>query len=304
MIRELKTLIAVAQKGTFAAAGEKIGLTQAAVSAQMQRLESELGFLLFDRSSRAARLNPRGLQVLSQAQDLIRLYSNLGSRKTETDSETIITIGSIASMQRIVLPDVLTKFFSENRRCRVRVVPGQSMQLLDLVDAGEMDMAIVIRPSFSMHGDLQWSNLIEEPFKLLVPNQTKGTDWLSLLSSEPFVRYDRTTFGGRLVDRFLRSLHIPVREVCELDELEAIFRLVANGTGVALVPQLTGFKRWPAAVRAINLGDQTFYRDIGLVHRSKASLSKSARELATLVTASYGNERKRHKAPDRGTTSD
>ena len=57
MIRELKTLVAVAREGTFAAAGQKIGLTQAAVSAQMQRLEGELGFELFDRSGRSARLN-------------------------------------------------------------------------------------------------------------------------------------------------------------------------------------------------------------------------------------------------------
>jgi len=54
MIKELKTLIAVAREGTFAAAGNRIGLTQAAVSAQMQRLEAELGFQIFDR--KAARL--------------------------------------------------------------------------------------------------------------------------------------------------------------------------------------------------------------------------------------------------------
>src|SRR3954463_4953231 len=82
MIRELKTLLAVAREGTFAAAGDKIGLTQAAVSAQMQRLENELGFTLFDRTARAARLNPRGHQVLEQAQELMRLYGNLGSRKS------------------------------------------------------------------------------------------------------------------------------------------------------------------------------------------------------------------------------
>ena len=57
MIRELKTLIAVAQHGTFAAAGQRIGLTQAAVSAQMKRLEAELGVALFERSGRAAMRN-------------------------------------------------------------------------------------------------------------------------------------------------------------------------------------------------------------------------------------------------------
>uniref|UniRef100_UPI002499FD83 helix-turn-helix domain-containing protein n=1 Tax=Pseudomonas sp. PS02288 TaxID=2991443 RepID=UPI002499FD83 len=79
MIRELKTLIAVCREGTFAAAGKQIGLTQAAVSAQMQRLERELGYELFDRKGRAAQLNARGRQTLSQAQELIRLYASLGA---------------------------------------------------------------------------------------------------------------------------------------------------------------------------------------------------------------------------------
>ncbi|WP_163018573.1 helix-turn-helix domain-containing protein, partial [Pseudomonas viridiflava] len=78
MIRELKTLVAVAQAGTFAAAGNRIGLTQAAVSAQMQRLEAELGFALFERKGRSAQLNRMGHQTLLQAQELIRLYHNLG----------------------------------------------------------------------------------------------------------------------------------------------------------------------------------------------------------------------------------
>ena len=69
MIRELKTLIAVAQHGTFAAAGQRIGLTQAAVSAQMKRLEAELGVALFERSGRAAVLTQRGQETLQQAQE-------------------------------------------------------------------------------------------------------------------------------------------------------------------------------------------------------------------------------------------
>ena len=79
MIRELKTLVAVAREGTFAAAGQRIGLTQAAVSAQMQRLEAELGFALFDRTARSARLNAAGERTLAQAQELIRAFEQLGA---------------------------------------------------------------------------------------------------------------------------------------------------------------------------------------------------------------------------------
>ena len=64
MIRELKTFICVAQKGTFAAAGQHVGLTQSAVSAQIKNLEDTLGVKLFDRTGRAATLNSAGQRAI------------------------------------------------------------------------------------------------------------------------------------------------------------------------------------------------------------------------------------------------
>ncbi|HEY2979367.1 MAG TPA: LysR substrate-binding domain-containing protein [Burkholderiaceae bacterium] len=290
MIRELKTLVAVAREGTFAAAGQKIGLTQAAVSAQMQRLEGELGFELFDRSGRSARLNSMGHQTLAQAQELIRLYNNLGSRHVGRAATVLVNIGAIASVQRSLLPDVLARFHKQCPGCRTRVIPGLSMELINQVDAGEIDMAAIIRPPFALQSDLRWTTLVHEPFRLLVPRHVEGDDWAELLSSHPFVRYDRASFGGRQVDRFLRAAHLSVQEVCEVDELDAIVRLVANGVGVALVPQTAILRRWPAAVRAIDLGHHTFHRDIGLVHRASRSLSEPARLLAQLVCNAYSGE--------------
>jgi DNA-binding transcriptional LysR family regulator len=287
MIRELKTLIAVAREGTFAAAADKIGLTQAAVSAQMQRLEADLGFALFDRTGRAARLNSMGQQTLARAQELMGLYDKLGARDVGHPATAFVGIGAIASVQRSLLPDVLAKFHRQCRGCRTRVVPGLSMELVNRVDAGEIDMAAVIRPPFSLQSDLRWTTLAREPFRLLVPRDVEGDDWAEVLSAHPFVRYDRSSFGGRQVDRFLRAAHVNVQELCEVDELEAIVRLVANGVGVALVPQTATHRRWPAAVRAIDLGPHAFHRDIGLVHRASRSLSEPARLLAQLVGDAY-----------------
>ena len=296
MIRELKTFVSVARQGTFAAAGESIGLTQAAVSAQMQRLETELGFALFDRTGRSARLNAMGHQTLDRAQELIRLYSDLGSRQKGRAATVLVRIGAIASVQRTLLPDVLAKFHKQFPDCRSRVIPGLSMDLVNRVDAGDIDMAVIIRPPFSLHSDLRWTTLSREPFRLLVPRAVEGSDWSELLASQPFVRYDRASFGGRQVDRFLRAAHLRVQEVCEVDELEAIVRLVANGVGIALVPQTSTNRRWPAAVRAINLGQHTFHRDIGLVHRARRSMGEAAQQLADLVAAAYG------EAPSAGET--
>lgn len=285
MIRELKTLIAVSHEGTFASAGAKVGLTQAAVSAQMRRLEQELGFTLFDRAGRVARLNRRGQQLLPQAHELLNLYSNLGTTAAGSGDSVLVNVGAIASLQRSLLPVALAKFHQQLPACRTRIVPGVSMELVNLVDAGELDMAAVIRPPFSLQGDLGWTTLVREPFRLIVPRGVDGDDWADLLSTQPFIRYDRTSYGGRLVDRFLRDMQMSLREVSEADELEAIVRLVALGVGVALVPQTTAQKRWPAAVRAIDLGAHTFHREVGIVHRDRRYLSEPVKCLVHLVKA-------------------
>ncbi|MBV6289579.1 LysR substrate-binding domain-containing protein [Pseudomonas aegrilactucae] len=285
MIRELKTLVAVAREGTFAAAAHRIGLTQAAVSAQMQRLEAELGFALFDRTGRAAHLNRRGQEMLVKAQALIQMYNELGNSKPGVPASTLLTIGAIASIQRSLLPNALAQFHRQFPQCRTRIIPGLSMELVNMVDAGELDMAAIIRPPFSLQSDLTWTTLAREPYRLIAPKKMQGDDWIALLSSTPFIRYDRSSFGGRQVDRFLRQMHFVPREVCELDEQEAIVKLVANGVGVALVPE-TMRKAWPASVRVMDLGEHTFHRDVGLVHRARTSLSTTVEVLADLIVAS------------------
>jgi DNA-binding transcriptional LysR family regulator len=79
-------------------------------------------------------------------------------------------------------------------------------------------------------------------------------------------------------------MHFTLREVCELDELEAIVKLVENGVGVALVPQIATHQEWPAGVRVLDLGQHTFHRDIGLVHRARQSLTEPVRTLAQLIS--------------------
>ncbi|KPA94842.1 LysR family transcriptional regulator, partial [Pseudomonas asplenii] len=74
MLRELKTFIRVAREGTFVAAGQQLGLTQSAVSAQMRVLEQNLGVRLFDRSGRAAVLNAAGRHALPLAEQILSLY--------------------------------------------------------------------------------------------------------------------------------------------------------------------------------------------------------------------------------------
>ncbi|MEO8387817.1 LysR family transcriptional regulator [Polaromonas sp.] len=267
MITELKTLIAVVRYGGFSAAGSHIGLTQSAVSSQIQRLEESLGLALFDRTRRSASLNDAGARVLARAEEIVALVAKLGDANTGDELVGTLRIGAIASVQSTLLPRALAALRKESPKLLVNIAPGVSMKLMDQLDSAEIDAAIMIRPPFGILPEMTWQSLMHEPFKLLVHKDTKGKDWRALLESQPFLRYERTSFGGRLVTRFLRENSLVVQESIELDEISGLMNLVSEGLGVALVPMVEAYLPMPRGVRAISLGEKTFHREIGILRK-------------------------------------
>lgn len=268
MLRELKTFVAVARHGTFAAAGQRVGLTQSAVSAQMRVLEQALGQRLFDRSGRSAELNAAGRHALPLAEQMLALYAEMASPAGELRGE--LRVGAIASVQTGLLPQALPRFRQQAPGVELKLVPGVSLDLLSRVDAGELDLALLIKPPFELPKELQQLPLAREPFVLIVPETVTGDEPLELLTRQPFVRYDRSSFGGRQVERFLRAQRLQVNEALELDELEAIVRMVEAGLGVSLIPLAGLWREHGARVRIIELGELTFHRElIALVRRAQ-----------------------------------
>lgn len=263
MIREFKTFIAVARDGTFTGAGRVLGLTQSAVSAQMRRLEDYLGAVLFERTGKSAVLNAAGRELLPQAEDLVAMAQRMAVSAGAGHVRGFLRVGAIASVQQHLLVDALKDFRQTFPDVRIRVIPGVSLNLLGQVDAGEIDMAIMLRPPFSLPPELAWTPLLQEPLVLAVPADSPVQSWREALASQPFIRYDRSSFGGRLVDLFLKKHRITVHEAVELDEMDAIANLVRGGLGVALVPRTRDFDA--CGLRLDDLGEASFKRDIGLV---------------------------------------
>ena len=263
MIKEFKTFIAVARDGTFTGAGAQLGLTQSAVSAQIRRLEEYLGVALFDRGARAAVLNAHGRDMLPQAEELVAMAERMAAGAGQVSGS--LRIGAIVSAQQDLMVRALGGLRAAYPDVRVRIVPGVSLSLLGQVDAGEVDMAVVIRPPFALPPERGWLPLLREPMVLAAPAAAPQASWRELLSTQPFIRYDRASFGGRAVDRFLKKHRIHTHEAVELDEIEAIAGLVRHGLGVTLLPHLRGLDE--TGLRLLPLGEAAFYREIGIIGR-------------------------------------
>lgn len=266
MIAELRTFVAVAQLGTFAAAGETVGLTQSAVSGQMKRLEDKIGAELFERTGRSAELNETGLLVLEKAQALLALADTLADPIDTKAHSGLLKIGAIASCHINPIRHVLFDFAAEFPNIRQSVIPGTSLDLFDKVEAQQVDLAIIIRPNFKPPTSLEWTKLWDESFVLIAPYSWDVGDPHIALNSLPFVRYSRVSFGGRQVDRYLTANQIRPKDIVELDDISTIISLVDDGNGIAIVPKVAALASLFATVKIVKFGDKKFKREIGIIH--------------------------------------
>lgn len=289
MLKELRTFLAVSRYGTFSRTAERVGLTQSAVSAQIRRLEEELGFPLFDRRGRLAVLNTAGRHALANATQLLQLFEQL--HRPPSDGESAagrLDIGAVPAVQAGCLPSALAELQQAHPHLQVGVVPGVSLALMDQVHGGTLDAAVMFLPPFAPPPDLVWHPLWKEPFMLIAPSETRSRDWRLLLRQQPFVRYDRSSMGGRLISQFLQAQEITVRTAVEMDELSGIVQLVARGLGVALVPRGRPAFPLPQQVRAIALGRAVFHREVGMLERGRHGRMATVRTLVQALRTSGG----------------
>lgn len=244
-----------------------MGLTQSAVSAQIKHLEDALGVKLFDRTGRSATLNCAGQRAVPLAEEILDIFSRMGTPDSANNFQGALRIGAIGSVQTGLLPQALVALKQRAPFIEVNLVPGVSLNLLSQVDAGELDLAIMIRPPFNLPKDLSVEVIAREPFVLIAARDVQGDDPLQLLREQPFVRYDRGSFGGRQVTQFLKEQHIHTQPALELDELDAIVKMVRSGLGVSLVPMAGMWLEHGSDVRVLRLENLTFFREIVLLSK-------------------------------------
>lgn len=270
MLRELETFLAIVRYGTFSAAGSQIGLTQSAVSAQVKRLEEDLQTPLFERTGRTARLNEAGRSLVAKAEQLVETYRSMRASMQADPPSATIRIGAIPTAQTALLPQALADYRLRRPGCRVQIRPGTSAQVLDLLDSGALDAAIVIRPPFGIPRSYHWEPLLSEPYVAIAPLDVRGRVLAQIFADHPFIRYDRVSFGGRPVQHYLERRRLVVNDFVELKELEAIVSMVERGLGVSIVPRARGLRLPERRVRLLRL-EESFHREIGLVAPGQAS---------------------------------
>lgn len=266
-IRRLRTLISVAEEGTFAGAAQSVFVSQAAVSLQMKALEQELGAPLFDRKRRPPALNSLGLALLPKAREAVRAYDEM--LRSVADTRGLageLNIGAVPTTMTGLVPKAISGLRAAYPMLHIRVAPDLSAALLPQVDRGHLDAAIISEAQYPMRA-LDWTPIAAEPLILLAAADTADEDPETLLRERPFIRFNRQAWVGRLIDDWLQSKDIRVREVMELDTLEAISAMVFHGLGVSIVPRRSVPSPSPLPLKRMPLDAADHARVLGVIMR-------------------------------------
>lgn len=281
-VRFLKSLVAVVEAGSIAAAARRESRTAAAISQRVQALERLLGCTLLLRTAHAARPSDQCLLILPKIRAIIELAQDLQSDLHPDGLAGELTIGAISTALTGVLPTLIERLALTAPDLKLKITPGDSKSLYEKVLAGELDAAILVRPPFQPPKALALVVLKVEPLILVAPAAYAGQSLETLLRVHPFIRYDARSWGGQIAQRYLDEQAIEPNVLCELDALETIVMLVAQGMGVSLVPQWAGMRLEGMYVLPVEDG-QRHARELVVMHGSTPHRPLAMRHLLDLL---------------------
>ena len=139
----LRSFAAVADSGSFTAAGELVARTQSAVSLQVKRLEESLGRKVFERTSRSLALTPAGETLLGYARRILELNDESVRRIAEPPVTGAIRLGITEYFVPTELPRILSRFAMAYPGVHLEARMGLSRELREQMVAGRLDAALV-----------------------------------------------------------------------------------------------------------------------------------------------------------------
>lgn len=235
-LRAIEIFLAICDEGGLTAAAQSLGLTQAAVSQHLAKLERELGVLLMDRSVRPPRLSAAGQHLRKRGQALVdnlhAIHAEL-LRYRHCDIPEL-RLGIIESAASAILPSLVRRL--TGKVGSLSVTSGTTHPLMPELLRDGFDMLIT---SEQIDDDerLVSQCLLIEPIVLILPKgQTVPRDWdgLAQLARDlDFIRYGEKRRLGRIVNHLLKRRGIDIDRGVAFDSSMPLFDYVRSGAGWA-----------------------------------------------------------------------
>lgn len=283
--RFLQSFIYVVETGSIAAAARRLDLTPASVAQRIKALERDVGSQLIVRAGRTVKPTLAGSRILQRAHTVLGEVRDLRSAASATHLPAgPLRLGATPTGLTHILPAVLKRWVLAYPTIEIYIEPAPTTVLYRRVLNGQLDAAVMVHPLFDLPKSCVWKSLRDEPLMLVTPAAMRVSDPIQTLAAEPFIRYDRQVVGGKLADDYLRHHGVRPRVRFELDGIESIGRLVAEGLGISILPDWNVANAPDLAIKRWALPPPHLQRQVGIVWTRanvRAQLAQALVELAT-----------------------
>ncbi|WP_340562015.1 LysR family transcriptional regulator [Streptomyces sp. GSL17-111] len=286
-LQQLRYFAAVADTRHFTRAAQREHVAQPSLSQQIRALERELGTELFHRARGHVTLTDAGEALLPLAR---RILADTETARREVQEVALlrrgrVRLGAPPSLCASVVPDVLRVFHDRYPGVELLVHEGGSRDLVAVLAAGELDLALVITPLPGQAPALVTAELLREELVVVSapagPAPTTGKRLhVAELRDRPLVMFRHGYDLRELTLSACRAAGFEPRFSVEGGEMDAVLGFVRAGLGLAVVPRMVADR---SGLRTTPLAPPGLHRTVSVAHRADVSPPRAARELRRIL---------------------
>jgi LysR family transcriptional regulator, carnitine catabolism transcriptional activator len=237
--RQLKAFQLVAQHRSFTRAAEALFITPSGLSVLIRELEKQLGFRLFDRTTRHVALSAYGNELLTVTRrslhELEAAMSQIG--RTAEDASQVLSVGAPPLVATNILPQAIREFRGQRPDVRIELFDANLTTIVQRVEAGKLDMGLGIfrnTPGIRRTPFFRFSLMVIRADKEAALHRI-STTW-SALKGETLVSLPPASPVQLIVDKHLTKAGAVCRRGAVVNSLDTQIALVEADVGIAIIP--------------------------------------------------------------------
>jgi len=285
-LRDLHYLVALAEHRHFGRAAAASFVSQPTLSAQLRKLEDELGVTLIERAPRKVMLTPIGQEIAERARRVVNDVAEIkqAARRNQRPEAGRVRLGIFPTLAPYLLPHVIPTIGERFPELQLLLTEEKSAALLERLHDGRLDAALLALPVEDAALHTQF--LFEEPFVLAVPGRhplaQRGTLAVDELAGHALMLLED---GHCLRQQALDVCHLSgagEQHGFRATSLETLRQMVAANVGLTLLPALSVSPPVanPHSIRLLRFSEPAPSRKIAMVWRRSTALGDFLRRLA------------------------
>ena len=238
--RQLRAFLLVAQHRSFSRAAEALFITPSGLSVMIRELERQVGFRLFDRTSRHVDLTSHGSELLTAAQNCLEQFDTAVGHigRSATQASRVLSVGATPLVAADVLPQAIKEFRKHRPDLRIHLFDGDHPTLIQRVQNGKLDVAL--GAFFEGAPDIRRVPFFR--FSLMAIRagddpafRPTSITWAAL-RAETLISMPLANPTQQLIDRCLSKAGAAFQNRVAVNYLDTVIALVESGEGIAVVP--------------------------------------------------------------------